>query len=66
MKTKTSMGEHWKDTGFSALYQLCRRVETVADQLRKRQKDGQAPLVSHVQELDAIAGELRSLDRKSP
>jgi len=49
------MGAHWKDTGYSPLYQLYRRVETVTRQLRERQKDGWAPLKKHVGELYDIS-----------
>ena len=59
--SKRPMGEHWKKTGYPAPYQLCRRVEAVANQLSKRQKAGHAPLVAHIRELDAIAIELKTL-----
>lgn len=59
------LGEHWKTTDYPVLYQLYRRVEFITDELRKRQKEGRAPLVKHVRELAAIAGELKSLDSKT-
>jgi hypothetical protein len=65
-KSKTPIGEHWKNTTYSPLYQLYRRVEKVADDMRERQKVGWAPLVAHVTELDAIATELKILDKKPP
>ncbi len=65
MKPKQPLGEHWKETQYSPLYQLYRRVETIADAMRKRQQEGHAPLIGHVQELDAIAFELKSLDKIS-
>ena len=58
------IGEYWKESGFSPLYQLYNRVEYIAKELRKRQKDGHAPLVEHVKELDAIAIDLKILDKK--
>jgi hypothetical protein len=60
------MGAHWKETKYSPLYQLYRRVETVAHQLRERQKKGWAPLKEHIVELDDVATELKVLDKKAP
>jgi hypothetical protein len=65
-KSKTPIGEHWKSTNFSPLYQLYRRVEKVADDMRERQRVGWAPLVAHITELDAIAIELKILDKRPP
>ena len=64
-KPKELLGDHWKNTSYSELYQLYRRVEYIADELRKRQRSGHAPLVEHVRELDAISYELKSLDKRS-
>ena len=61
-KSNTPLGEHWKNTSHSPLYQLYRRVQRVADDMRERKKVGWAPLVAHVTELDAIATELKILD----
>jgi hypothetical protein len=58
---KPPPGEHWKTT----VYQLCSRVEFIAEQMRKRQKEGRAPLVEHLTELSAIAEELKSLDSRT-
>ena len=58
------MGGHWKSTTYSPLYQLYRRVETVARELRKRQKMGRAPRKKHVDELHDISIELKVLDKK--
>jgi hypothetical protein len=65
MKKEEPLGEHWKNTEFSELYQLYRRVEFIADEMRKRQRAGHAPLVTHVVELDPIAGDLKSLDSRT-
>ncbi len=66
MKKSQPMGAHWKETGYSPLYQLYRRVETVARQLRKRQKSGWAPLRKHVDELYDISIQLKILDKQLP
>jgi hypothetical protein len=63
-KSNTPIGEHWKDTSYSPLYQLYRRVQRVADDMRERKKVGWAPLAAHVTELDAIAAELKILDKE--
>lgn len=65
-KSNTPIGEHWKDTNYPPLYQLYRRVERVAEDMRERKKVGWAPLTAHVTELDAIAAELKILDKKLP
>lgn len=62
-KDEPPLGEYWKKTKYSPLYQLYRRVEFIADEMRKRQKRGFAPLVRHVKELDAITIELKVLDK---
>lgn len=62
MKKADPIGEHWKETDYSPLYQLYRRVEFVANEMRRRQRAGHAPLAAHVRELDAIASELKHLD----
>ena len=64
-KEKPPLGEHWKTTDYPVLYQLYSRVEFIAEQMRKRQKEGRAPLVEHLTELSAIAGELKSLDSRT-
>jgi hypothetical protein len=56
------MGAFWKDTKYSSLYQLYRRVEDVACQLGERQKKGWAPLKKHVSELYDISAQLKALD----
>jgi hypothetical protein len=63
-KNGPALGEHWKESGFSPLYQLYSRVEYIANELRKRQRAGHQPLAEHVRELDAIALDLRILDKK--
>lgn len=55
------MGAHWKDTGYSPLYQLYRRVESVARELHERQKGGWSPLKRHVDELHDISIQLKVL-----
>ena len=60
------MGAYWRDTNYSPLYQLYRRVETVASQLCERQKNGWAPLKKHVNELYDISIQLKVLDMKRP
>jgi hypothetical protein len=64
-KEEPPIGEFWKTTDYPVLYQLYRRIEFIADELRKRQKEEQTPLVKHVKELAAIAGELKSLNSKT-
>ncbi len=64
-KEKPPLGEHWKTTDYPVLYQLYSRVEFIAEQMRKRQKEGRAPLVEHLTELSAIAEELKSLDSRT-
>jgi hypothetical protein len=59
------LGEHWKTTDYPVLYQLSRRVEFIAEQMRIRRSEGHAPLVKHVKELAAIAVELKSLDSRT-
>ena len=66
MNKSEPLGAHWKDTGYSPLYQLYRRVEAVTDELRKRHKEGWAPLKKHVDELQAISIELKLLDKQLP
>jgi hypothetical protein len=61
-KEEPPLGEFWKKTEYPVLYQLSRRVESMADAMRERQREGHAPLVKHVKELAAIAGELKNLD----
>jgi hypothetical protein len=61
-KEKPPLDEHWKTTDYPVLCQLYSRVELIAEQMRKRHKEGRAPLVGHLTELSAIAGELKSLD----
>ena len=63
-KAKKLMGEHWESTGYPKVYQLSRRVETVAHELAERRSYDWAPLKRHVEELYAIAGELKILDSK--
>ena len=60
-KEKPPLGEYWKTTDC----QLYSRVEFIAEQMRKRQKEGRAPLVEHLRELSAIARELKSLDSRT-
>ena len=60
-KKNPPLGEHWKTTDC----QLYSRVEFIAEQMRKRQKERHAPLVEHLTELSAIAGELKSLDSRT-
>lgn len=61
-RAKQTMGAHWKETGYSPLYQLYRRVETVASQLEKRRQSGWIPTKAHIEELDDIAVQLKVLD----
>ena len=63
-KEEPPLGEYWKTTDYPVLYQLFRRVEFITDDMRKRQREGHAPLVKHVKELAAIAGELKRLDKQ--
>jgi hypothetical protein len=65
-KEQPPIGEYWKESKFSTLYQLYRRVEFIANELRRRQRDGHAPLVAHVKELDAIANELKIWTSRRP
>ena len=65
-KEPEPMGTYWNDTNYSRLYQLYRRVETVAQQLGDRQKKGWAPLKKHVVELYDISIQLKVLDGKVP
>jgi len=65
-KSNTPLGDHWKDTSYPPLYQLYRPVQKIADDLRERKKVGWAPLAAHITELDAIAAELKILDKKPP
>ncbi|MBZ5672184.1 MAG: hypothetical protein LAO04_20980 [Acidobacteriia bacterium] len=60
------MGAHWKDTNYSPLYQLSRRVETVARQLGDRRKKGWTSHKKHVNELYDISIQLKVLDKKIP
>ena len=64
-KEKPPLGERWKTTEYPVLYQLYSRVEFIAEQMRKRHKEGRAPLVEHLTQLSAIAGELKSLDGRT-
>jgi hypothetical protein len=64
-KNHVSLGAHWKESGFSPLYQCYSRVEWIAKEMRTRQKAGHAPLVAHVEELYAIAADLKTLDKKT-
>jgi hypothetical protein len=64
-KEEPPIGEFWKATDYPVLYQLYRRIEFIADELRKRQKDEQTPLVKHVKELATIAEELKTLNSKT-
>ena len=63
MKRKEPIGAYWKETPFSPLYQLSRRVEQMAELLERRRRDGHGARVEHIQELSAIALELKDLDR---
>jgi hypothetical protein len=64
-KEKTPLGEYWKDTNYTPLYQLYNRVDYVAHEMRQRHKDGHAPTKALVEELEAIAIELKILDKHS-
>lgn len=59
------MGAHWKGTGYSPLYQLYCRVESVARELHERQKGGWRPLKKHVYELHDISIQLKVLASRS-
>ena len=56
------MGEHWNATAYSKLYQLSRRVETVARELEMRRKRGWVPATKYITELNDISRELKGLD----
>lgn len=58
------IGAHWEKTNYSPLYQLCRRVETVARQLGDRRKKGWTSHKEHVRELYDISIQLKVLDKK--
>jgi type VI protein secretion system component VasF len=57
--------DHRETTNYPVLYHLYSRVEFIAEQMRKRHKEGRTPLVEHLTELSAIAGELKSLDSRT-
>ena len=61
MKEKL-MGEHWNATGYSKLYKLYRRVETVAHQLEVRRRRGWSPTKKYIAELYDISTQLKILD----
>ena len=61
MKEKI-MGEHWETSGYSRLYQLYRRVESVAHRLEKRRQHGWVPTKKYIAELYDIATQLKVLD----
>jgi hypothetical protein len=52
------MGEHWNAGGYSKLYQLYRRVETVAHHLEKRRQRGWVPTKQYIAELYDISTQL--------
>ena len=58
------MGAHWKETGSPPLYQLYRRVETVASHLERRRKRGWAPGKTYIHELYDISIQLKMLDMR--
>ena len=55
------MGAHWEKTGYPPLYQLARRVETVA---RKLHMLHPRKLRRYADELFAISTHLAALDKK--
>jgi hypothetical protein len=59
------MGAHWSNTKYSKLYQLYRRVESVASALEKRRQNGWVATREYIDELYDISVELKVLD-KSP
>jgi hypothetical protein len=61
MKQKL-IGEHWNTSGYSKLYQLYRRVETVAHRLNKRRRRGWVPTKKYIAELYDISDQLKVLD----
>jgi len=56
------MGEHWNATGYPKLYQLYRRVETVARQLEIQRQRGWVPTKKYIAELYDISIQLRVID----
>jgi hypothetical protein len=59
---KKLMGEHWNATGYSELYKLYRRVETVAHHLEKQRQSGWVPTKKYIAELYDISTQLKKLD----
>ena len=58
------IGSHWDDTSYTKLYQLYRRVETVARELEQRRQRKWQPLKIHIDELYDISLQLKVLDKK--
>jgi hypothetical protein len=63
MKKQETTGAHWKRTGYSPLYQLSHRVETVASRLERRRRKGWVPTKDYIRELYEISRELKLLDK---
>ena len=61
-KSAETMGAYWKKSGYSPLYQLYRRVETVATKLEQRRRKGWVPSKEYIAELYDISVELKILD----
>ena len=58
MNAKETMGACWKHSSYSPLYQLYRRVETVASSLERRRRHGHVATKKYIHELYDIASEL--------
>ncbi len=56
------LGAHWNETNAPKLYQLYRRVETVAVHLETRRKGGWCATRPYIEELRDIAIQLKVLD----
>lgn len=63
MSAKDIIGVHWNQSGHSLLYQLYRRLETVALILEKRRRHGHVATKKYIAELYDISSELKELDR---
>jgi hypothetical protein len=63
---KSTMGSHWEESSYTVLCQLHRRVQNVRNALEVRRQNGHVATKKYIEELDAIAGQLKVLDMQCP